>query len=601
VKRARYLGLFLEEARQHIEAAYVTLERFEARPQQPDTLHALMRHCHSLKGMAATMGFEPFVELAHRMEGLLRELERRPRMWSRELAPLFREGLDQLNAWSERIADGDAPTKTAATRTLVERLDTQLDEPPIQPSRTPAQSDPETPALWSVRLSLHAASASPAHRIVSTLQRVSTLGRILRVRPPHLPLDDEPDAMELYFELASPRSPKALRRRLLQFAWVSDAELSKVVRAAPRSGSPELPTIWTRVPADALDWIADTLRALAMERSAGAGGSTTQRVSDDRSTFLIKRLFDRVDELRSVPIMSLSHRLEPAVRDAARRDGKKARFRIHGGEFGLDRVLLDRLVGPLRHLVRNAIAHGIESPLERRAAGKSEEGEIHLTVKRDGDHVNVSLTDDGRGMDPLALRRAAVQAGEIDAPAADALDDSAALQLALRPGVTTRPAADDVAGRGSGLDAVRRDLEELGAQFELTSTPGQGSRFVFGLPLRQAFVQSIVFRRAGQLFGIPLLSVRRATSADAHPSDLDIVDLGDGPPGPAPAGYLLILDEPERPVALIADEVIGRRELWIQPLAQSLSAATYANGAALIENGAMAVMIDPKKLVAHPS
>ena len=126
MNRSRFLGLFLDETRQQLEQAYAQLERFEAYPQRPDTLRALMRHCHSLKGMAATMGFEPFVELAHRMEGLVHELENRPRLWSNELAPLFSEGLDQLSAWAEQIADGGTPTRTTAATRLISRLDALL-------------------------------------------------------------------------------------------------------------------------------------------------------------------------------------------------------------------------------------------------------------------------------------------------------------------------------------------------------------------------------------------------------------------------------------------------------------------------------------------
>ena len=150
MNRSRFLGLFLDEARQHLEQAYARLERFEVHPQRPETLRALMRHCHSLKGMAATMGFEPFVELAHRMEGLLRELENRPRLWSNELAPLFSEGLDQLSAWAEQIADGGTPARTAATEALISRLDALLNEK-LAPAPDPAIPDElEGRAQWSV-------------------------------------------------------------------------------------------------------------------------------------------------------------------------------------------------------------------------------------------------------------------------------------------------------------------------------------------------------------------------------------------------------------------------------------------------------------------
>lgn len=601
MNRSRFLGLFLDEARQHIEQAYEQLKRFELYPQRPDILRSLMRNCHSLKGMAATMGFEPFVDLAHRMEGLLRELENRPRLWSGELTPLFTEGLDQLNAWADQIAEGGTPSHSAAAATLISRLDGLLNEKLTKAPELAVSDAPEGLAEWSVRLALQVSSASPTHRIVSTLKRIGKLGRVLRVRPPQLPVDDAPVAMELAFDLASPRSPQALRRRMLRFAWVSSVELSAISAEAPCEVVSNRPTVWTRVPADALDWIADTLRELAMESAvAPEGGESALGLARDRSAFLIRRLFDRVEELRLVPFMSVSHRLEPAVRDAARRDGKQARLSIEGGELGLDRALLDRLVGPLRHLVRNAVAHGIEAPEARVAAGKPAVGSVTLSVARQADRFRVTLTDDGRGMDAAAIRSAAIKSGQIDATQARELDEQGVFQLAFLPGVTTRDAADRIAGRGAGLESAARDLAQLDASIEVHSTAGQGTRFAFELPVGQALVQSLVFSRGGQLFGLPLHSLRRATPAETAPDGIEIIDLGAGDSKRPSEGYLLVLDEPERNVALAADEVIGRRELWLQPMAPAFSATTYVNGAAMIENGALTVMIDPKKLLSRP-
>jgi two-component system chemotaxis sensor kinase CheA len=232
------------------------------------------------------------------------------------------------------------------------------------------------------------------------------------------------------------------------------------------------------------------------------------------------------------------------------------------------------------------------------AAGKTAAGSVTLSVTRHADSFLVTLTDDGRGMDPAAIRDAAIESDQIDADSAGELDEQELLKLAFRPGVSTRDGADRVAGRGAGLESAARDLAELDASIEITSTPGLGTQFAFELPVGQTLVQSLVFSRDGQLFGLPLRSLRRTTSADAAPDGIEIVDLGAGNAKPG-EGYLLVLDEPQRHVALAADEVIGRRELWLQPMAPAFSATTYVNGAAMIENGALAVMIDPKKLLSR--
>jgi chemotaxis protein histidine kinase CheA len=203
-------------------------------------------------------------------------------------------------------------------------------------------------------------------------------------------------------------------------------------------------------------------------------------------------------------------------------------------------------------------------------------------------------------MDAAAIRVAAIDSGQIEAQQAGELDEQGLLKLALLPGVSTRTVVDHVAGRGAGLESAARDLAELGASIEIQATLGQGTRFTFDLPLGQTLVQALVFSRGGQLFGLPLRSLRRAAPADRAPAGIEIIDLGEQSSERPGEGYLLVLDEPRRHVALAADEVIGRRELWLQPMAPAFSATTYINGAAMIENGSLAVMLDPKKLLSHP-
>ena len=597
MKSARLLGLFLDEAREQLAKAYKDLECFESHPQQPHTLQALMRHCHSLKGMAATMGFEPFVEMAHRMENLLCQLERRPRMWSNELAPLFHEGLSQLHEWTEAIAGGRTPERARKSDALIDRFDAVVGERPSDDKVAADRKIEKEPARWAVRLSLQVSSASPTHRIISTLRRIRGLGRVLRVRPPQLPLEATPTAIELELELASDRTARILRRRLRQFALVSDVKLTAVPRWTHSRPEPDSPTVWTRVPADSLDWIADTLRELAVRYGIRSEGFS--RRGDDHARYLIRRLYDRISEMRLVPAASLGHRLEPAVSDAARREDKRARFSLSGGEIGLERALLDRLVEPLRHLVRNAVAHGIETTEERARAGKPALGRIELAVSRCGDRLRLELSDDGRGVDTAAVRRAAVETGAIDAQAAAKMNERESLDLVFLPAVTTHSQVSRVAGRGAGLDVVAAEFAGLDAEIELTSSAGRGTRFLIELPLRRAVVQTLVFSRKGQMFGIPLAAVRRATSNATVPEDLKVVDLAEDP-GPAPRdGFLLVLDDPAQQLALLADEIVGRRDLWLQPLARSFSAATYVNGAAILDHGALALILDPRRLAAE--
>ncbi len=257
-------------------------------------------------------------------------------------------------------------------------------------------------------------------------------------------------------------------------------ELEPPERQAPRT---------VRVRVERLDELLDVLGEMAgararVEALAPIAADPELAAAIDDLAFLERSLAGIATELRLAPLEQAFMRFPRLVRDLATTLGKQVDLRITGGDIELDRALVDALAAPLVHLVRNAIAHGLETPLERVAAGKVPVGTLTLSAERDGEQVSIGVGDDGRGVDPVAVGRIAAHRGLIDRERAAALTLEEAIELLFTPGFSTAGATSAIAGRGIGMDAVRTMVGDLGGDCLLTSTPGRGTAVTIRLPLR---------------------------------------------------------------------------------------------------------------------
>src|SRR5262249_30291876 len=211
--------------------------------------------------------------------------------------------------------------------------------------------------------------------------------------------------------------------------------------------------------------------------------------------------------MRMVPVGRVFRRFSRVVRDLGRRTGKPLSLQLEGESTELDRAVLDALEEPLLHLVRNAVDHGLETPDQRRAAGKPAEGRIGLEASREGNQVLVAVADDGRGIDAAAVRRKAIEKGLLEEAEAAALTDDESLQLVFRAGLSTAAAVTETSGRGVGLDIVRRKVEALKGSIRAANRPEGGASFLIRVPLTVAIIQALLFRAGGKHFAVPLTSV----------------------------------------------------------------------------------------------
>jgi two-component system chemotaxis sensor kinase CheA len=380
-----------------------------------------------------------------------------------------------------------------------------------------------------------------------------------------------------------------------------------------------------RVKTDLLDYFLDTvgelILATARIREVGRALPPPLRpaLEDgvDRLHAVVKDLHDKVMTVRMTPLATVTERLPRSARDVARKVGKLVEVEITGAEIEIDRAILDELGDPLLHLIRNAVDHGIEPSHLRQLAGKGAAGRVALHAKRERDRVILEISDDGRGMEPAKLRRAAVARGALSDAQAAALTDREALQLACLPGLSTTEAVTDVSGRGVGLDVVKRTVESLGGTLEIDSIPGAGCRFTFRLPLTVAVQPVLLVRVAGEIVGLPIAKVLGAVQVE-----FSRLDRTRGEPvfswggGLVPVRDLarLLGFEPERErderavvvaeggdsgrVGLAVDGLLGQQEAVLKPLFAPLDSVHGLSAVTVLGNGRPVFILDLLRLLA---
>lgn len=323
-----------------------------------------------------------------------------------------------------------------------------------------------------------------------------------------------------------------------------------------------------------------------------------------------------VMKTRMQPIKKVFGRFPRVVRDLARNLNKQINLELVGEETDLDKNLVEALADPLVHLVRNSVDHGIELPDVREQKGKSRTGQVVLAAEQEGDHILLTISDDGAGMDPVKLRRIAVEKGMFDEDTANRLSDSEAYNLIFAPGFSTKKEISDVSGRGVGMDVVKTKIAQLNGTVEILSELGKGTRFVIKVPLTLAIMPTLMFMLGQQTFAFPLVSVNEIFHMDLSKSHVvdgqECIAIRDQAiplfymkdwlvksaygerPGSA---HVVIVTVGTRRVGFVVDQLIGQEEVVIKPLGKMLQGTPGMAGATITGDGTIALILDIPSLL----
>jgi chemosensory pili system protein ChpA (sensor histidine kinase/response regulator) len=577
--------LFRDESREALEQVAHHLLRAGPERIDPDALTELLRTTHSLKGTAGTVGLRDFADTAHRLEGVLERLRAGSLVWSAGVRDSIVEVVDGLRALADAGDDDIAAAELA--RHLGRALAAVTDgrgrapDPVGDPDAIP-DGDPDPSA--SASMTLRGPTDSSVHKSARRDEPAQ-----LRVDPGRI--DRLMDSVgELIFDRTRiERRVTELRGSVEQLALLRDA-MAASTAASARSLVGELSDRIASLERLAAELLEDT-GALRRTGNALQDGLTDIRMQSSRLLF---------------------QRLAPQVRALARAAGVPIRLITHGAETEFDKSVADQIVEPLIHLLRNAVAHGIEPPEVRRALGKPPEGHITLSARHEGQSVVIEVADDGAGVDPRVVRQRLVQSGRWSDSRAKVASDDEVLRALFDARVSSREEVDELAGRGIGLDAVRDTVVRLGGEIAVSSTVGVGTSFTMRLPQTTSISNALLFKVAGHVFAIPNVHVvdtaRVEVSSPAIPAILRVRDgavplvllhrvLGAALPADARSVPAVVIDYASRRLAVTCDKIVGPREIVVKNLGPLLSPLPLYAGGTISGSGKVQLILDPAALV----
>lgn len=605
---------FLTEANELLSDVDNKLVELEKRPDDSRLLNDIFRGFHTIKGGAGFLNVEELVKLCHLTENLF------DRLRNRELN-LTAELMDVIMAATAGVRDmlGDlehsAMPKSADPMVLA-NLQDALDGKLVTPAATATvgtaspEPAPATPAPTS----------APGQEPDWQLLYDSLLGRETAAvaPPPGAPAPAVTDDAALHEVQA-----RNVGRR------ASDQPEAEGARAGRRDSDKVVVTQETtiRIDTNRLDQVLNLsgeiglaknrLNCLRTDIIAGKSDGETLRALDEAVShldLLVGDLQNAVMKTRMQPIGRLFQKYPRVARDMARQLGKNVDLVLEGEDTELDKTMIEELGDPLIHLVRNAVDHGLESPEERRASGKPEKATVKLSAQQVGDHIVLSISDDGRGMRPDVLKQKALQKGLIDADAAANMDDRHALHLVFLPGFSTKEQVSSFSGRGVGMDVVKTNIQKLNGRIEIKSVVGQGTTFSISLPLTLAILPVLVVRIGEQSFAVPLSLVReiinirpeevqevsgRATLM-VRDEALQIRSLAAllGWRQEKPPAYGVLMQTTISSFILAVDGFVGRDDVVIKPL-DDIKPKGIA-GATLSGDGSVVLVLDMEQLLTNP-
>jgi two-component system chemotaxis sensor kinase CheA len=638
---------FLLEAPELIAQASQDLFALERAPDDRARLDSAFRAFHTLKGSAALFDFAVMTEVLHAAEDLLAAMRSGRLSADQEALDALLAAVTRTECWLADVERTGAPA--GADPELARRLRGFMDGAESQPDAV-ASSDADAAWVAPLLASLDAGAAprtAVRYRPDSgcyfagddPLAIARQTPEILAFRvglraPPAAGGDYDPYACNLEIELVSGAAAEAVKAA---FRFVPDQVSIVALAEAPTrvepgeaaAGGAGLASRTLRIDAGRIDALAALVDDLVVAKTALAelanqarGGLTAERVVEGLNTRrteidrLVERLHGAVVGLRLAPLTPTLSRLPRLVRGVAGELGKSVDLVIEDGGALADKSVVERLVDPLMHVLRNAVDHGIEAPADRLAAGKPEQGRITLSVDRRGDVLTLDIADDGRGLDPDKVRAAARRGQLMSDDALAALSDAEIAELIFRPGFSTSQTVSHVSGRGVGMDAVRKAIAALGGTVGVRSAPGRGTTVSFALPVNVVMTRLIVVESGRELYGVPMSKVietARIAARDTTPiragravvlrdEPAPLFDLGEllggAPPNWAGADYnALVVSSAHGPVALRIDALLYSMDMVMRPLRGLLTGMPGVMGSTLLGDGRVLMVLDPAELI----
>ncbi|WP_188395774.1 hybrid sensor histidine kinase/response regulator [Oxalicibacterium flavum] len=612
---ADLLPVFIEEGRDMLPQIGEALRGWQLQPDDAVMPQTLLRLLHTVKGSARMAGAMALGQHLHEMETRIETISHA----GHPAAPMFDDLLarhDLASQLFEQLQDGDTSASSGAESASEQAASESAGEvtAPVQDATTGGSDVVQERRLQTAEAprAVTTQAAAPLVRV-----RADILDRVVNqageVSISRSRLENEVGTLRQSLGELSDNVSR-LRDQLREIEMQAESQITSSMGSSPEREFDPLEfdrftrlQELTRMMAESVSDVGTVQQTLNRTiESASAGLSVQARLTRDLQQDLMR--------VRMVKFASIADRLYRVTRQAAKEMDKRVNLDIRGAAVELDRSVLEKMTGPFEHLLRNAIVHGIESRERRRAAGKSETGELRIEVRQEGNEVVIQFSDDGRGLDIDGIRNKATAIGLLGSDAQ--LSDAETSELIFHPGFSTAEEVTELAGRGIGMDVVRSEAVSLGGRIAIVSEPGAGAQFTIHLPLTLAVTQVVLLSTGGRIYAVPSVLVEQVQQLKVGPLSLAYNEgallwqsqrvplhylsalLGDAEATPVTQQYspLLILKSGSDRVAIHVDEVIGNREVVVKNIGPQLSRMIGIAGATVLGSGEIVLILNPVPL-----
>ena len=661
----KYLTIFADETEANLRE-FVELLLRSPEERDAEQVVQLMHKAHQIKGGAAVIGCSRVAAVAHAVEDLLQKRINRSLLLTEAMVESLLECSDETAGFLERLRSGEfgedgfsrvVHRLLEAEKSETEKSETAESEAAAEESQ--ADGKPEKPGLEDEIAAGCRARVAEAiepglrgyvgyaafreglqlsnYKAQLVYEKLMNLSDVVCFQPDPKALEHLDQVAEVRFGVVSDVSAEEVAV-CLRVAGVVDSsvepveppESSEENPVAPPTPLPRKETVGAkasqtlRVETRQLDHLMSLAGQLIVNRARLARGVASIRAAHgpsdefrsleeaiDELAYISDSIRKAVTDTRMVPIDPLFSLFRRVLRDIGEATGKEIRLELLGAETRLDKRLIDELGDPLIHLVRNAIDHGIETPDERRRAGKDREGTLWLEAFQEGHDVVVRVRDDGRGLNVDSIRHRAVERGLLTQQDAATLDDSEIVEFIWRPGFSTARRVTEISGRGVGMDIVRNTVERLGGTIEVASMPGEGCAFTIRLPLTLAIASGLLTQTGGEIHAVPtksVVEVLRVTRDQVRSigglrvlnyrgDPLSVVGIDEFlglPASPDEDGHftVVVLKQFEHRVGLLVGRVVGEQDLVIQSIVRNYGPVPEVAGVGVLGDGRLTLILD---------
>lgn len=675
----QYLEVFIEESKEHLQTCSEQLLVLEKNPEDLSIVNEIFRSAHTLKGMSATMGYEDLANLTHKMENVLDAIRNSQIILTPELFDVIFLAVDDLEAMVMSIAEGgdgkrdvkrvvhqleligkgeslvsSSSAEIAAASVVLEKEEMTAGKYDEFEWTVLQQSKDQGFNSFEISIALREDCLLKAARVFMVFEVLEKSGEIIKSHPPVEVLEEEQFDQQFTVTMVSKESSEEIKKKIMKVSEVghvvindidleglrhtANAKEDKVAEVQEQeTTNAKLPTDnnekkkqasfkpasskTIRVNIERLDILMNLFEELVIDR-----GRLDQISSDldnqelhetvERMSRITSDLQTIVLNMRMVPVETVFNRFPKMVRQLARDLNKKVDLEIIGAETELDRTVIDEIGDPLVHLLRNAMDHGVETPEERLAKGKNEDGKILLKAYHSGNHVFIEIDDDGAGINKERVLNKALSNGILTKETAATLTDKQIYELIFASGFSTAETISDVSGRGVGLDVVKNTIESLGGSVTIDSRENEGSIFLIQLPLTLSIISVMLVAIQNEKYAIPLSSIietaiiKKEDIMNAHDQQvidfrgkvlplLFLKDIFEVPISQVEEEFLsvVIVRKGDKLAGLVVDSFIGQLEIVLKSLGNYLTSAFAISGATILGDGQVALIIDCNTLI----